>query len=132
MRQKQVKQDLGIEKQLVTEMLRQAKEIEIPQIVLERADASYAQIRHQAAQEKCMAVRCKDERMPTGAAGILLAVVILSATAVSAATVGIVGYRRYMAERMTDIGTDEFVKWPWVIKHYREGKWAKNITREEV
>ena len=28
--------------------------------------------------------------------------------------------------------TDEFVKWPWVIKHYREGKWAKNITREEV
>ena len=107
MRQKQVKQDLWIEKQLVTEMLRQAKEIEIPQIVLERADASYAQIRHQAAQEKCMAVRCKDERMPTGAAGILLAVVILSATAVSAAAVGIVGYRRYMAERMTDIGTEE-------------------------
>lgn len=28
--------------------------------------------------------------------------------------------------------TDEFVKWPWVIKHYREGRWAKNITREEV
>ena len=45
MRQKQVKQDLWIEKQLVTEMLRQAKEIEIPQIVLERADASYAQSR---------------------------------------------------------------------------------------
>lgn len=41
------------------------------------------------------------------AAGILLAVVILSATAVSAAAVGIVGYRRYMAERMTDIGTEE-------------------------
>ena len=28
--------------------------------------------------------------------------------------------------------TDEFVKWPWVIKHYRKGRWAKNITREEV
>lgn len=27
--------------------------------------------------------------------------------------------------------TDEFVKWPWVIRHYRQGKWAKNITREE-
>lgn len=26
--------------------------------------------------------------------------------------------------------TDEFVKWPWVIAHYRGGKWAKNITRE--
>lgn len=26
--------------------------------------------------------------------------------------------------------TDEFVKWPWVISHYRSGKWAKNITRE--
>ena len=26
--------------------------------------------------------------------------------------------------------TDEFVKWPWVIAHYRSGKWAKNITRE--
>lgn len=26
--------------------------------------------------------------------------------------------------------TDEFVKWPWVIRHYRSGKWAKNITRE--
>lgn len=26
--------------------------------------------------------------------------------------------------------TDEFVKWPWVIGHYRSGKWAKNITRE--
>lgn len=26
--------------------------------------------------------------------------------------------------------TDEFVKWPWVIDHYRSGKWAKNITRE--
>ena len=112
-------------------MLRQAKEIEIPQIVLDRADASYAQIRHQAAQEKCMAVAanrngCRQEQAPgkildrrsrkiwqttekrfSRAAGILLAVVILSATAVSAAAVGIVGYRRYMAERMTDIGTEE-------------------------
>ncbi len=26
--------------------------------------------------------------------------------------------------------TDEFVKWPWVIKHYRGGKWLNNITRE--
>lgn len=26
--------------------------------------------------------------------------------------------------------TDEFVKWPWVIHHYRSGAWAKNITRE--
>ncbi len=26
--------------------------------------------------------------------------------------------------------TDEFVKWPWVFKHYRSGKWLKNITRE--
>ena len=26
--------------------------------------------------------------------------------------------------------TDEFVKWPWVISHYRSGKWAKNITRD--
>ena len=26
--------------------------------------------------------------------------------------------------------TDEFVKWPWVIGHYRSRKWLKNITRE--
>ena len=26
--------------------------------------------------------------------------------------------------------TDEFVKWPWVIRHYRSGKWLRNITRE--
>ncbi|MGN0298029.1 MAG: MATE family efflux transporter [Lachnospiraceae bacterium] len=26
--------------------------------------------------------------------------------------------------------TDEFVKWPWVIKHYRSGTWLKNITKE--
>ena len=26
--------------------------------------------------------------------------------------------------------TDEFVKWPWVIKHYRSGKWVKNITKD--
>ena len=28
--------------------------------------------------------------------------------------------------------TDEFVKWPWVIKRYRSGKWLKNITRENL
>ena len=28
--------------------------------------------------------------------------------------------------------TDEFVKWPWVIRHYRNGKWLKNITREDL
>ena len=28
--------------------------------------------------------------------------------------------------------TDEFVKWPWVIGHYRGKKWLKNITRENV
>lgn len=28
--------------------------------------------------------------------------------------------------------TDEFVKWPWVIKRYLSGKWAKNITRENI
>ena len=26
--------------------------------------------------------------------------------------------------------TDEFVKWPWVFKHFFSHKWAKNITRE--
>ena len=26
--------------------------------------------------------------------------------------------------------TDEFVKWPWVIRHYRSKKWLRNITRE--
>ena len=28
--------------------------------------------------------------------------------------------------------TDEFVKWPWVIKHYRSGKWLRNITRDNL
>ena len=28
--------------------------------------------------------------------------------------------------------TDEFVKWPWVIKHYRSGKWLQNITRDNL
>ena len=27
--------------------------------------------------------------------------------------------------------TDEFVKWPWVIRHYRSRKWLRNITRED-
>ncbi|MBP3427281.1 MAG: MATE family efflux transporter [Clostridia bacterium] len=28
--------------------------------------------------------------------------------------------------------TDEFVKWPWVIGHYRSMKWLKNITRDHL
>lgn len=28
--------------------------------------------------------------------------------------------------------TDEFVKWPWVLRHYASGKWLKNITRENL
>ncbi len=28
--------------------------------------------------------------------------------------------------------TDEFVKWPWVIKRYKSGKWLKNITRDHL
>ena len=28
--------------------------------------------------------------------------------------------------------TDEFVKWPWVIKRYRSKKWLKNITRDNL
>lgn len=28
--------------------------------------------------------------------------------------------------------TDEFVKWPWVLHHYRKGTWARNITRENL
>ena len=28
--------------------------------------------------------------------------------------------------------TDEFVKWPWVFRHYRSRKWLRNITRENV
>lgn len=28
--------------------------------------------------------------------------------------------------------TDEFVKWPWVIKRYRSGKWANNITKDNL
>lgn len=28
--------------------------------------------------------------------------------------------------------TDEFVKWPWVIRRYLSGKWVKNITREDL
>ena len=30
------------------------------------------------------------------------------------------------------ICTDEFVKWPWVIRHYRSKKWLKNVTREDL
>ncbi len=28
--------------------------------------------------------------------------------------------------------TDEFIKWPWVIHHYRSKKWIKNITRDDL
>lgn len=28
--------------------------------------------------------------------------------------------------------TDEFVKWPWVFRHYFSGKWLKNITRDDI
>lgn len=28
--------------------------------------------------------------------------------------------------------TDEFVKWPWVIKHYKDGVWLRNITRDNL
>lgn len=28
--------------------------------------------------------------------------------------------------------TDEFVKWPWVFKHFYSHKWAKNITRDDI
>ena len=28
--------------------------------------------------------------------------------------------------------TDEFVKWPWVFRHYRSGAWVKNITRDNL
>ncbi len=28
--------------------------------------------------------------------------------------------------------TDEFVKWPWVIKHYKSYKWLHNITRDDL
>ncbi len=28
--------------------------------------------------------------------------------------------------------TDEFVKWPWVIGHYRSKKWLRNITRDDL
>lgn len=28
--------------------------------------------------------------------------------------------------------TDEFAKWPWVLKHYRSGRWLNNITRDDL
>ena len=28
--------------------------------------------------------------------------------------------------------TDEFVKWPWVIRHYMSRKWLRNITRDDL
>lgn len=30
------------------------------------------------------------------------------------------------------ICTDEFVKWPWVLAHYKSEKWVKNITRDDL
>lgn len=97
-------------------------EIELPQIVLERADAAYAQIRQQAAQEKQPTVK----RFPK-AAGILLAVAIFSVTAVSATAAGIVGYRRYLAERMTDIGTEELEQLEMVAE---QGEVSAEFNRE--
>ena len=29
------------------------------------------------------------------------------------------------------ICTDEFVKWPWVLSHYKSEEWVKNITRDD-
>lgn len=28
--------------------------------------------------------------------------------------------------------TDEFAKWPFVIRHYKKGKWLRNITRDNL
>lgn len=28
--------------------------------------------------------------------------------------------------------TDEFVKWPWVLRHYRSLKWLNNVTRNDL
>lgn len=28
--------------------------------------------------------------------------------------------------------TDEFVKWPWVFRHFYSHKWARNITRDNI
>ena len=28
--------------------------------------------------------------------------------------------------------TDEFVKWPFVIRHYRSRRWLNNITRDDL
>ncbi len=28
--------------------------------------------------------------------------------------------------------TDEFVKWPWVFRHFYSHKWARNITRDDI
>lgn len=28
--------------------------------------------------------------------------------------------------------TDEFAKWPWVIRHYKKGTWLNNITRDNL
>lgn len=28
--------------------------------------------------------------------------------------------------------TDEFMKWPWIIRRYRSGRWIKDITRNNL
>lgn len=130
-------------------------EIELPQIVLERADAAYAQIRQQAVQEKCLTAGasgngCRQEqiheklldrkreiwqtpgrRFPR-AAGILLAVAILSVTAVSVTAAGILGYRRYLAERMTDIGTEELGHLEMVVEQGNiSAEFNRDLTARE-
>ena len=100
-------------------------EIELPQIVQDHADAAYAQIRQQASQEKQPAGR-RVRSFPR-AAGILLAVGILSVTAVSATAAGIVGYRRYLAERMTDISADDLLHLEMVAE---QGNVTAEFNRE--
>lgn len=118
--------------------------IELPQIVLDRADAAYTQIRQQAAREKSLTAGgsgnegCRRGQAPgklphrknrsfPRAAGILLAVVILSITVVSATAAGIAGYRRYLAERMTDIGTEELEQLEMVAE---QGEVSAEFNRE--
>lgn len=151
MRQEQAKWKSQAVSRKATQRINGIK-IELPQIVLDRADAAYAQIRQQAAQEKWPTVggsgkgcrrqgkapgklsarRSRKSRQTTGgsfprAAGILLAVVILSITAVSATAAGIAGYRRYLAERMTDIGTEELEQLEMVAE---QGEVSAEFNRE--
>lgn len=143
MRQEQAKWKSQAVSGKVTQRIHGIK-IELPQIVLDRADAAYAQIRQQAAREKsltasgsgnkgCRRVQApgrlshRENRSFPRAAGILLAVVILSITAVSATAAGIAGYRRYLAERMTDIGTEELEQLEMVAE---QGEVSAEFNRE--